>query len=101
MRLVTVGLSCIQREVQRESAAASRLAVDADEAAVPAHHMIDDGEPETGALRPGPGVGLNPEELAEDLPLHARRDADAVFADADDPEAVGARHFHLDVAPFG
>src|SRR4051812_22902481 len=98
MRLVTVGLSCIQGEVQREGAAASRLAVDADEAAVSAHHVVDNREPQAGPLRSRAGVGLNPEEFAEDLPLHPRRDADAVIADANDAVAVGARNLHLDVA---
>ncbi|HMF94838.1 MAG TPA: hypothetical protein VKE96_11110, partial [Vicinamibacterales bacterium] len=60
-----MGLSCMQREMQCEGAAASRLAVDADEAAMAAHHMIDDGQAEPRALRPGARIGLNPEELPE------------------------------------
>ena len=65
--------------MERERAAAARLAVDAHEAAVTAHHVIDDGEPEAGALRTRPGVGLDAVELPEDLALQARRDADAVI----------------------
>src|SRR5438046_7978608 len=66
MRFVTVGLSCMQREVERERAAAPGLAVDAHEAVVAAHHVIDDREPEARALRARAGVGLNPEELRAD-----------------------------------
>src|SRR3989442_14134997 len=98
MRFVTVGLSCLQREVERKRAAASRLAVDADEAAMAAHHVVDDGKPEAGALRPRAGVGLNPEELPEDFTLEPRRDADAVIADADDAVAVDAIDLDFDRA---
>src|SRR5436190_1797202 len=62
--------------------------------------VIDDREAETGPLRARSGVGLDAEEFAEDLPLHARRDADAVVADPDEAVAVGARHFDFDVAAF-
>src|SRR5262245_20552402 len=98
MRFVTVGLSCIQREVKRERAAASGLAVDAHEAVVAPHHVVDDGEPEARALRARAGVGLNPEELREDLALEPRRDADAAVANADDAEVAGARDLDLDLA---
>src|SRR2546430_7918773 len=98
MRFVTVGLSCMQREVERERAAAPGLAVDAHEAVVAAHHVIDDREPEARALRPRAGVGLNPEELREDPALETRRDADAAVAHADDAEAAGARDLDFDLA---
>ena len=74
--------------MERERAAAAGLAVDAHEAAVAAHHVIDDREPEAGALRARPGVGLDAIELAEDLALQPRRDADAAIGDADDAVAV-------------
>src|SRR4029078_7178889 len=98
MRFVTVGLSCMQREVEREGAAAPGLAVDAHEAAVAAHHVVDNREAEAGALRAGPGIGLNPEELREDLALEARRNADAAIAHADDAEAADTRNLDLDLA---
>src|SRR5690349_8089950 len=101
MRFVTVGLFCMQGEMERERAAATRLAVDAHEAAVAAHHVVDDRQPQPRSLRAGPGVGLDPEELSEDLPLEARRDADAAVAHADDAVAVGARDLDLDVAMLG
>src|SRR5258706_9296949 len=88
MRFVTVNLSCVQREMERERAAGARLAGHAHEAGMAAHHVIDDSETETGALRPGPGVGLDPVKLAEDLALQARRHADAAIGDADDAVAV-------------
>src|SRR5579864_2643200 len=72
IRFVTVGLSCVQREMKREGAAAPRLALHAHEPAVAAHHVVDDREPEPGALRARAGVGLHAEELPEDLPLQPR-----------------------------
>ena len=68
--------------MQRERAAAAGLAVDAHEAAVAAHHVVDDREAEAGALRAGSRVGLNPIELAEDLALQPRRNADAAVGHA-------------------
>ena len=62
----------MQREMERERTAASRLAVDAHEAAMAAHHVVDDGEAEPGALRARSGIGLNPEEFSEYLALEAR-----------------------------
>src|SRR5437867_3124530 len=101
MRFVTVSLPCVERELQRERAAASRLAVHANGPAMPAHDVIDNGESEAGALRPGPGIGLDAEELAEDLALHPHGNADPAVADADDPEAVGAPDLDGDVAMLG
>ena len=87
--------------MERKRAAAARLAVDADEAAMAAHHVIDDGKPEAGALRPRAGVGLNPEELSEDLTLKPRRNADAVIADADDAVPVDAIDLDFNRAVLG
>src|ERR1700752_2667163 len=101
MRFVTVGLSCMQREMERERTAASRLAVDAHEAAMAAHHVFDDGKPEAGALRARSGVGLDPEKLSEDLAREAHRDADPVVAHADDAVAVAAVDLDLDLAVLG
>src|SRR5213078_2617422 len=94
IRFVTVEFSCEQREEQRERAAASRLALDAHESAMSAHHVVDDREPEAGALRTRAGVGLNPEELAEDPALQPARDADAAIDDAD--RAVAVHRLDLD-----
>src|SRR4249920_3337958 len=83
MRFVTVSLSCLQREMERERAAAARLAFDANEAAMTAHHVIDDGKAQAGPLWTRPGVGLDAVELPEDFTLQARRDADAVIGNPD------------------
>jgi hypothetical protein len=64
-----------------------RLAVD-PHAAMGAHHVVDDGEPEAGALRTGAGVGLDAIELLKDLALESRWNADAVITHVDDAEAV-------------
>src|SRR5947209_3851394 len=88
MRFVTVNLSCVQREMERECAAATRLALDPHEAGVAAHDVVDDGEAEAGALRTGSGVGLDAVELAEDLALQPGRHADAAVGDAN--HSVGA-----------
>src|SRR4030081_1713900 len=88
MRFVTVNLSSVQREMERERAAATRLAVDAPEAGMAAHDVIDDREPEAGALRPRPRVGLDAVELAEDLALQPRRDANAAIGDPHHAVAV-------------
>ena len=78
------------REVQRERAAAVGLALDAHEAAVAAHGVIDDRQAEAGALRTAAQLALHAIELAEDAALLAPRDADAVIGDADHDVAVGA-----------
>src|SRR5204862_2009102 len=101
MRLVTVGLSCAEREVEREGTAASRFAVDAHEPALSAHHVVHDREPEAGALRARAGVRLNPEELIEDLALQPHRNADAPVGDAHDAVAVGAIDLDDDLAVLG
>src|SRR5439155_23472717 len=98
IRFVTVEFSCKQREQQREGAAASRLALDAHAAAVAPHHVIDDREPEAGALRTGAGVGLNPVELAEDFSLQPARNADAAVGHADGAVAAGLLHLDGDLA---
>src|SRR3954468_1929054 len=88
MRFVTVNLSSVQREMKRERTAAARLALDADESAMAAHDMVDDRQPETGALRTRAGIGLDAIELPEDLALEPRRDADASVGDAHDAITV-------------
>ena len=57
--------------MQREGAAVARLALDADEAPMPAHRVIDDRETEAGALRAAAKAAFNAVELAEDLFLIA------------------------------
>src|SRR5437764_160553 len=64
IRLVTVPLS-VDRKMQREGAAAARLALHAYKPAERPHDVIDDRQAEAGALRPRAGVGLNAVELAE------------------------------------
>ena len=51
----------MKREMQGKRTATARLAVDPDEAVMRPHHVIDDGEAETGALRAAAGVGLDGE----------------------------------------
>src|SRR5262245_38493313 len=101
IRFVKGDVSCVEREMEGERAAAPRLAVDPHEAAVGPHHVVDDGEPEAGALRPGAGVGLDAIELLEDLALQARRDADAAIADVDDAVAVERADFDRDLTVLG
>ena len=62
------------REVQRERAAPPGLALDAHEAAVAAHRVIDDRQAEAGALRPAAELALDAIELAEDASLLAPRE---------------------------
>src|SRR5207247_7890081 len=101
IRFVTVDLSCIKREVQGKRTAATRLAVNPDEAVVPPHHMVHDREPETGALRAAAGIGLDPEELLEDPPLQPRGNADAAVAHAHHAVPAIAGAFDDDFAVLG
>src|SRR4051794_11953980 len=94
MRFVTVGLSCVQGEMEGKCAATSRLAVDAHEAVMAAHHVVHNRESEAGALWPRTGIGLNPVELPEDFTLESRRHADAAVAHSHD--AVVADPIDLD-----
>src|SRR5256885_8964703 len=101
MRFVTVALSCVQGEVERERTAPARLAVDAHEAAVAPHHVIDDGKPEACALRAGSSIGLDPEEFIEDLALQPCRNTDPAVADAHQAVLVQAIHLDEDLAVLG
>ena len=83
--------------MERERAAAPGLAVDPHEAAVSAHDVVDDGEPEAGALRPRSGVGLHPIELAEDTTMEPARKADTVIGYAHDAVLSVASDLHGDV----
>ena len=74
--------------MERERTAAAGLAFDANEAAMTAHDVIDDGEPEPGALRTGTGVGLDAVELAEDLALQPRGNPNAPVRDPDPGDLV-------------
>src|ERR1700737_3131905 len=87
--------------MKRKRTAASRLALDAYEATMAAHHVIDDGKPEAGPLRARAGIGLNPEELLEDLTLKPRRDADAMIPHAHDAVAADPIDLDLDLAVVG
>ena len=78
-------------EVQSERAAVRELAVNAHEAAVAAHRVVDDGEPEAAALRSAAQAAVNTIELAEDPLLLAPRDADAAVAHADADVTARAR----------
>src|SRR5215813_6740280 len=100
IRFVNVDVSCVEREMECKGTAASRLAVNLHEAAVRAHDVVDDRQPETGALRTGAGVGLDAVELLEDPALLPRRDADAAIADPHQPVAVGAVDLDHDFAMF-
>src|SRR6185369_7846352 len=101
MRFVTVNLSCVEREMERERAAAPGLAVDPHEAAMSAHDVVDDGEPEAGALRSRSGVGLHTIELAEDLALQPQRHADAAVGNPYDAVASVAIDVDGDFAMLG
>src|SRR5262249_12860864 len=101
MRFVTVGLSSVQREMQREGAPRARRAADAHQTAVASHHVIDDREAEPGALRPRSGVGLHAVELAEDLAVQPRGNADAAIGHAHEAVTVLASDVDLDLAVVG
>src|ERR1700704_2019988 len=101
MRFVTVNLSSVQRKMERERAAATRLALDAHETAVAAHDMVDARQPETRPLWTRPGIGLDAIELPEDLPLEPWRDADAAVGDAHDAIAAFGIDRNRDLAVLG
>jgi hypothetical protein len=85
-------------EVQGERAAARRLAVDLDKAAVPAHGVIDDRQPEAAALWSAPEAAVDAIEFAENPLLLAPRDADPLILHTDEDVAVGLTDVDVDGA---
>src|SRR5687767_1458290 len=103
MRFMTVSLRGGARgngEVQREGAAAIGLAVDAHEAVMTAHRVIDDSQAETAALWATAKTAVDAIKFAEDTFLLAACDADPVVDHAHAHMAIGAADVHLDIARF-
>src|SRR5262245_9275732 len=101
MRFVTVALSCMEREVERERAADARHAVDAHEGVVAPHYVVDDRETQPGPMRSRARIGLNPKEFVEDLPLQTCRNSDPAVVHADDAVLIDLVDFDQDLAVFG
>jgi hypothetical protein len=91
----------MEREVERERAAAARLAVNAHEAVVAPHHVVDDRETQPGSMRSRARIGLNPKELVEDLPLQTCRNPDPAVVHADDAVLIDLVDFDQDLPMFG
>jgi len=91
----------MKREVERERAAAAQLAVDAHEAVMAPHHVVDDRETQPGPMRSRARIGLNPKKLVEDLPLQTCGNPDPAIVHTDDAVLIDLVDFDQDLAVFG